>query len=61
MILSDIIFIVGACLGIIKNTYTFLVSRFIIGIAVGMNSNVVSMYIREVSPDGISGFTGSIF
>lgn len=62
MMLSDFIFIVGAVgLGLTKYYICFCFARFIMGIAVGMNSNVVSMYIREISPDSISGVTGSIF
>ncbi|KAL4508496.1 hypothetical protein ABPG72_003800 [Tetrahymena utriculariae] len=65
IIASDIIFLIGTIVGI---TYEFfeqisflLAARFIMGIAIGMNSNVVSMYIREISPEIISGQNGSIF
>ncbi|KAL4456864.1 hypothetical protein ABPG74_014502 [Tetrahymena malaccensis] len=65
IIASDIIFLfgilVGTALAPIKNISILFVARFIMGIAIGMNSNVVSMYIREISPESISGQNGSIF
>ncbi|EAR99359.1 MFS transporter (macronuclear) [Tetrahymena thermophila SB210] len=67
IIASDIIFLFGILVGTIfvalidDNFYILLVARFIMGIAIGMNSNVVSMYIREISPESISGQNGSIF
>lgn len=61
MMLSDIILIIGSSLGVIGNKTTFILARFLLGLAVGMNSVVIPMYIREMSPDSISGVTGSMF
>lgn len=61
MLLSDVILIVGCCIGLISNLYSFLVARFIMGIALGMNTAIVSLYVKEISPVSISGVTGSLF
>jgi len=58
MIISDCVLILGSGLSLIPYPGSFIAARFIVGIAVGMNSSVIPLYIREISPDSISGITG---
>jgi len=57
-IISDIIGIGGCLLFLIANFWVATVARFIMGFLVGINSTVVPLYIREISPVSISGMTG---
>ncbi|KAL4508497.1 hypothetical protein ABPG72_003801 [Tetrahymena utriculariae] len=61
MMLGDFIMIAGCAIAMISNLYSFLVARFILGYAVGMNTAIVPLYVKEMSPVSISGLTGSIF
>lgn len=59
MILTDIIGIVGSLLFLVANIWAGTAGRFIVGLAVGFNSAVVPLYVKEISPKSISGMTGS--
>lgn len=40
---------------IYKNFYLAVILRFIMGLIVGLNSTVVPLYLREISPVSITG------
>jgi MFS family permease len=42
------------------NVPAFIFFRFLIGVATGLNSNIVPLYINEISPVKISGLTGCL-
>ncbi len=42
------------------NIYIIAICRLVIGIVVGINSTLVPVYVREMSPVSVSGFTGSM-
>ena len=44
----------------ISNTTLILIGRFLYGITAGLNSALVPLYIREISPVEYSGETGSV-
>jgi MFS family permease len=58
--ITDIIGIVGLGLSIIANLYTLYLARFIIGLAVGLNSTLVPLYIKEYTPLKLTGTMGSM-
>lgn len=37
-----------------------MIARLMMGITCGINLNAIPLYIREISPDNLSGNTGSI-
>ncbi|KRX03282.1 Major facilitator superfamily domain, general substrate transporter [Pseudocohnilembus persalinus] len=57
-IIIDIIAIGISFIFLISNFWVSVVCRFIQGILVGVNSTVVPLYLREVSPVSISGSIG---
>jgi sugar porter (SP) family MFS transporter len=59
-IITDAIGVVGVLLTLIQNLYIVLIGRVICGVAVGLNSALVPLYINEVSPVSLSGITGSM-
>ena len=61
MILADLIFILGTILGLVSDKYAFAFARFIMGIAVGLNTSVILAYVREISPDKYTKKTCSFF
>jgi hypothetical protein len=44
-----------------KDTVSILTGRFIVGIAIGLDTVLTPIYIREISPPEISGVLGSLF
>jgi len=58
LIVTDIISVVGILITLIANLYALMLGRFIMGLGVGFNSALVSLYINEVSPVSISGQMG---
>ena len=60
LIFIDLLGIAGSLLSIIATLPTFCIHRFLVGIATGLNSSIVSLYVREFSPISISGGTGSL-
>lgn len=53
-------FIVGTVLQcIFSNYWTFITGRFLIGLAGGIGSSAVPIYIAEISPDNLRGVFGS--
>lgn len=58
LILADLCGILAAIISLFANMYTFFVYRFVQGIATGINSAIVSIYIREFSPLQIYGAIG---
>jgi MFS family permease len=52
--------IIGLVLGEVKNIYALSISRIIIGVAVGFNSALVPLYIREFTPLQLRGSIGSM-
>ncbi len=63
LISADIIGIIGSfiCIFIGSIPYPQIIGRFISGISAGVNSQLVPLYINEMSPIEISGFMGSFF
>lgn len=59
MIITDVTTILSVIPTLYKNLYTILIGRLILGVCVGINSSVVPLYIREVTPLKLTGFTGS--
>jgi MFS family permease len=68
LVVTDLISIVGLCLGEYKAIYALYVSRIIIGMATGLNSMLVayfidvqvSLYIKEFTPPNLRGLLGSL-
>lgn len=50
MIFSDVFAILGTGLTLIKEPNAIIVGRTLIGIAIGINSVVVNIYVNEMSP-----------
>ena len=48
MIVTDVIGVVGLGLGLLINLYSLYASRFIVGVAVGLNSALVDMIIVTI-------------
>lgn len=59
-ILADLIGIIGCVIWIFKGNALLFIGRFLGGIAVGLNSAIVPVYINEMSPLSISGSMGSM-
>jgi MFS transporter, SP family, galactose:H+ symporter len=56
IILASIIFGLGAILSALSpNVYTLITSRIVVGVAIGMASFIVPLYIAEVAPYDIRG------
>ena len=60
MMITDLIGIIGAGLGIITNIYVLFISRVILGIGAGLNSAIVPLYIKEYTPLALTGSIGSL-
>jgi SP family galactose:H+ symporter-like MFS transporter len=60
MILSDLIYTVATLLSLAYDKYSFIIARFIVGIAVGLNNCIILLYIKEISPDSHTRITGSM-
>lgn len=58
--LNDLIGIIGVALGLFNNIFTLCVSRFILGLAVGLNSALIPLYIKEYTPIQLRGVAGSL-
>ena len=58
LMLFDVLGLIGACIAIIGNTTTYLIGRFIMGLAVGCFSAVVPVYIKEYVPKTLIGKFG---
>lgn len=63
LIIADVIGIIGSiiCLFLAASGATQIVGRFLCGIAVGINSQLIPLYINELSPLEISGVMGTFF
>jgi MFS family permease len=65
LMIADVIGIIGACICVIYEKggsgVPQFIGRLIGGIAVGINSQMVPIYINEISPIEISGIMGSMF
>lgn len=59
LMLADALGIIFSALFLVSNLWTCMIARFLIGIVVGINSALVPLYIKEMSPIAISGLTGS--
>jgi SP family galactose:H+ symporter-like MFS transporter len=60
LIFTDILGIIGLGFSLISNLNTLFVARFIIGVAVGLNSSLVPLYIKEYTPLILRGSMGSM-
>jgi MFS family permease len=60
LIMTDTIGIVGLMISEISNLYVLFIARFVIGLAVGLNSSLVPLYIQEFTPLPLSGTMGSM-
>jgi MFS family permease len=47
---TDVLGIIGLIISLIANLNTLYLARFIIGLAVGLNSSMVPLYIKEFTP-----------
>lgn len=65
LMIADVIGIIGACICIIYERdgvgVPQFIGRLIGGVAVGINSQIVPIYINEITPIEISGIMGSMF
>lgn len=59
-ILADIIGMIGCTIWVFQGNAPLLLGRLIGGVAVGINSAIVPLYINEISPMKISGSMGSM-
>lgn len=60
LIFTDILGMCGLGISLISNLYVLFIARFIIGVAVGLNSSLVPLYIKEYTPLSLSGSMGSM-
>ena len=60
MMIADLVFILASGLAQTHIWWLFMLARIVMGIAVGMNTSVISLYIREISPDNMAGKTGAL-
>ncbi|CAK91340.1 unnamed protein product (macronuclear) [Paramecium tetraurelia] len=58
---ADLIGVAGFLFQLPLNLATLLIGRLVIGYAVGMNSSLVPQYIKEFSPESLSGPFGAMF
>ncbi|CAK88851.1 unnamed protein product (macronuclear) [Paramecium tetraurelia] len=58
--ITDFIGIIGVVLEIIPNIYWFYLARIFIGFCVGLNSSLIPLYIKEFSPNRLSGSLGAM-
>ncbi|CAD8163032.1 unnamed protein product [Paramecium octaurelia] len=58
--ITDFIGIIGVVLEIIPNVYWFYLARIFIGFCVGLNSSLIPLYIKEFSPNRLSGSLGAM-
>ncbi|KAL4508495.1 hypothetical protein ABPG72_003799 [Tetrahymena utriculariae] len=61
MVIADLFFLLASGLTQISEWWVFMFARLVMGISVGMNTSVISLYIREISPDNMAGKTGALF
>ena len=59
-LLADLIGIIGCVIWIFQGNAPLLLGRLISGVAVGINSAIVPLYINEISPLSISGVMGAM-
>lgn len=60
-LISDIICVIGSIISLINSFPALLIGRFICGIYIGLNSNLVPIYLREINPSEISDYLGGLF
>lgn len=60
-LISDIICVIGSLSSLINSFPALLIGRFICGIYIGLNSNLVPIYLREINPLEISDYLGGLF
>ena len=63
LLIADFIGIIGSifCLFLASSGIPQIIGRFLCGIATGINSQVIPLYINELSPIEISGVMGTFF
>ena len=59
MILTDVMTIFAVIPTLFNSLSSILIGRVILGLAIGINSSVVPLYIKEISPLALSGLSGS--
>ena len=59
MLITDVCSIIGVILTLLNEQYLLLLGRLITGLCVGLNSSLVPLYISEMSPVKVKGFTGT--
>ncbi len=59
MILTDILTIVAIIPTLFNSLTSIFIGRVVLGLAIGVNSAVVPLYIKEISPLELSGLSGS--
>jgi sugar porter (SP) family MFS transporter len=59
MFIADLFCILGTGLQLLQRTALLLTGRFILGLAIGLNSTVIPLYVSEMSPTELTGFFGA--
>lgn len=60
MLVTDILTIVSVFLTLLPNADLMLIGRAASGISLGLNSAIVPLFVKEVSPHELEGLTGSV-
>ncbi len=60
LIITDVLTIISCIPLLISNTVLIFIGRLLYGVVVGLNSALVPLYIKEISPVQIAGTTGAV-
>ncbi|KAL4490963.1 hypothetical protein ABPG72_008699 [Tetrahymena utriculariae] len=58
-IFGDLLCILGSSIGLIQNTYTFILGRFICGVGMGVLVNLVTLFVMEWTHYKYRGYAGA--
>ncbi|KAL4451131.1 hypothetical protein ABPG74_021453 [Tetrahymena malaccensis] len=58
-IFGDLLCIFGSAIGLIQNTYTFILGRFICGVGMGVLVNLVTLFVMEWTHYKYRGYAGA--
>lgn len=61
MIISDLVFLVATAFTQISVWECFTLARLLMGVSCGIDSEVVNLYIREITPEHLITRMGSLF
>jgi len=60
LMIADLLGLVGVAFSLLQGIVFLCFGRLICGIAIGLNSVIIPIYIREMSPNKIAGSTGAL-